>query len=45
MTVEATALKNYGVDVIFNDMTSLLNFIKNLPTGSKFDREERQTGW
>jgi hypothetical protein len=30
-------MKNYGVEVNLNGMTSVLNFIKNLPTGSKVD--------
>jgi hypothetical protein len=36
--VAATALKTYRVEVSFNGMTSLLNFRKNLPIGSKVDR-------
>jgi hypothetical protein len=39
----------YGVEVTFNGMTSLLNFIKNLSIGSKVIRghtqTDRQTDW
>jgi hypothetical protein len=42
-------IKKYGVEVTFNGMTSLLNFIKNIPIGSKVIRgthrqTDRQTG-
>jgi hypothetical protein len=30
--------KNYGIKVIFNDMTFLLNLKKNITVGSKVDR-------
>jgi hypothetical protein len=35
-------IKKYGVEVNFNGMTSLLNFIKNLPIGSKVIRWDTQ---
>jgi hypothetical protein len=33
----------YGVEVTFNGIISVPNFIKNLPIGSKVIRGDRQT--
>jgi hypothetical protein len=38
-------IKNYCFEVTFNDMTSLLNLIKNQPTGAEVDSEDRHTDW
>jgi hypothetical protein len=38
-------IKNYVVEVTFNCMSSLLNFIKNLPTGSEADGWGQTEWW
>jgi hypothetical protein len=40
-----TTIKNCGVEVTFNSMTSSLNFTENTPIGSKgIGRTDRQEG-
>jgi hypothetical protein len=47
--IESCSIKKYGVEVIFNGMTSLLNFIKiyqfvNKLLGGTHKQTDRQTG-